>query len=97
MTPNALPEVATLQTKFGHRSLLRSDVGKINSRNVGVALEEVYLSWPDAVTVEVRHKGNTDDLIFTFYLKESVLDPPPGDEQKSWRKYYYKEKVGFKA
>lgn len=61
MTPNALPEVATLQTKFGHRSLLRSGVGKINSRSVGVVLGEVYLSWPDAVTGEVRHKGDIDD------------------------------------
>lgn len=97
MTPNAFPEVATLQTKFGHRSLLRSGVGKINSRSVGVAFEEVYLFWPDALTREVRHKGDIDDDVSKFSLKESELDPPAGDEQKSLRKYYYKEKEGFKS
>lgn len=95
MTPSALPEVAKLQTKFGHRSLLRSGAGKINSRSIGVALEEVYLSWPDAG--KVRHKGDVDNDVFKFYLKESELDPAAGDEQKSQRKYYYKEKEDFKS
>ena len=73
MILGSLPEVATLQTKFGHRSLLRSGVGKINSMSVGVALEATYLSRPDAVAGELRHEGDIDGVVLNFIQRNWSL------------------------
>lgn len=66
MTSPALPKVATVQTKFGHRSPLRSAVGKINSRSVGVTREAASLTLHDVVSGELGHEGDVDDVVLAF-------------------------------
>lgn len=66
MTSTALPKVATGQTKFGHRSPLRSVVGKINSRSVGVTQEAAILMQPDVVSGELGHEGDIDGVVLAF-------------------------------
>lgn len=66
MASTALPKVATVQTKFGHRSPARSAVGKINSRSVGVTQGAAGLTLPDVVSGELRHEGDIDDVVLAF-------------------------------
>ncbi len=66
MAYTALPKVATVQTKFGHRSPVRSAVGKINSRSVGVTQGTAGLTLPDVVSGERRHEGDIDGVVLAF-------------------------------
>lgn len=91
MTSTSLPKVATVQTKFGHRSPARSAVGKINSRSVG---SDTRSYWPHAAWRGFRRaetRGGHWWCCFSFYSKELKLHWL-GDEQNHREKSNYKEK-----
>lgn len=88
MTSPALPKVATVQTKFGHRSPPRSAVGKINSGSVGVTQEAASL----VVSGELGHEGDIDDVVLAFIQRLDLLE----DEQNH-RENMSTKKMGFKS